>query len=179
MHRLPVARHLTANQARAEYRACRHPVEKVRWHAIWLLLRADRPRTPARPAEAVGRSVVTVRDLLHRWSDCGPAGLTGRRASDRGRPRLSDDQRAEVFAAPEKRPPDGGLRSGPEVAAFVRDRWAVVVCPQTGWEWLKDLGFTPRVPRPRHPEAAGPAARRRRGKKPTGEAGPVEGEAPG
>jgi hypothetical protein len=45
MRRLPVERHLTANQARAEYRACRHPIEKVRWHALWLLLRADESRT--------------------------------------------------------------------------------------------------------------------------------------
>jgi transposase len=33
MRRLPVVRHATANQARAKYRACRHPVEKTRWHA--------------------------------------------------------------------------------------------------------------------------------------------------
>ena len=49
MQRLPVVRHLTANQARAKYRACRHPVEKVWWHATWLLLRADEPHTPAQP----------------------------------------------------------------------------------------------------------------------------------
>jgi transposase len=179
MQRLPVARHLTANQARAKYRACRHPIEKVRWHAIWLLLRADRPRTPAQASEAVGLSVITVRGLLQRWNDCGPAGLTDRRANNRGRPRLTGGQRAALFAALKKRPPDGGLWNGPKVAAFVRDQWGVAVCPQTGWQWLKDLGFTLQVPRPRHPKAAGPAARRRWGKKPAGEAGPAAGEAPG
>ena len=179
MQRLPVVRHLTANQARAKYRACRHPVEKARWHAVWLLLRADQPRTPAQAAEVVGLSVITVRDVLHRWNDHGAAGLIDRRESNRGRPRLTDDQRAALFVALKKRPPDGGLWSGPKVAAFVRDRWAVAVCPQTGWQWLKDLGFTLQVPRPRHPKAAGPEARRRWGGKPAGPAGPAAGEAPG
>jgi hypothetical protein len=47
MRRFPVERHLTADQARARYRACPHPVEKTRWHAPRLWLRtahAARPR---------------------------------------------------------------------------------------------------------------------------------------
>ena len=75
MKRLPVERHLTANRARAEYRACRHPVEKTRWQAVRLLLRADDPRTPAEVAELVGLSVSTVRDVLHRWNERGPASI--------------------------------------------------------------------------------------------------------
>jgi len=179
MRRLPVVRHATANQARARYRACRPPVEKTRWHAIWLLLRADPPRTPAQVAEVVGLSVITVRDVLHRWNDAGPAGLADRRAANRGRPRLTADQRAELLAALKRRPPDGGLWTGPKVARYVRDRWAVRVCPQTGWQWLRDLGFTLQVPRPRHPGAATPPARRRWGKKPAGAAGPAAGRTPG
>ena len=54
-------------------------------------------------------------------------------------------------------PPDGGLWSGPKVATFVKDRFGVEVWPQTGWQWLKDLGFRLVVPRPRHPKAATPA----------------------
>src|SRR5215218_5167763 len=106
MQRLPVIRHLTANQARARYRACRHPVEKVRWHAIWLLLRADDPRTPAQVAELVGLSAITTRSVLHRWNDHGPAGLTDRRRANGSKPRLTAEQRAELFAALKKRPPD-------------------------------------------------------------------------
>jgi transposase len=173
MQRLPVVRHRTANQARAKYRACRQPVEKTRWHALWLLLRTDPPRTPAQVAGLVGLSVITVRDLLHRWNDRGPAGLADRRKSNGRKPRLTDPQRAELFAALKRRPADGGLWTGPKVAAYVRDRWGVRVWPQTGWRWLKDLGFTLQVPRPRHPKAAGPAARRRWGEKPQATAGPA------
>ncbi len=161
MQRLPVLRHRTARQAWAKYRARRHPVEKTRWHLVWLLLRADEPRTPAQAAAVVGVSVITARAVLHRWNADGPGGLADRRASNRGRPRLTDDQRAALFTALKKRPPDGGLWTGPKVAAYARDQWGVAVRPQTGWRWLVALGFTLQVPRPSHPRAANPAARRR------------------
>lgn len=51
MKRLPVVRHLSAERAEARYRACKHPIEKVRWHAIRLLLRTDPVRTPAQVTE--------------------------------------------------------------------------------------------------------------------------------
>src|SRR5215203_4070264 len=150
MRRLPVVRHRTPRQAWAKYRACRNPVEKTRWHLVWLLLRTDERRTPAQAAAVVGVSVITARAVLHRWNDHGPVGLSDRRAANGGRPRLTDDQRAALLAALKVRPPDGGLWTGPKVAVYVRDRWGACVRPQTGWRWLVDLGFTLQVPRQRH-----------------------------
>jgi transposase len=161
MRRLSVIRHRTANQAWAKYRACRNTVEKLRWHAIWLLLRTDQPRTPDQVAQVVGVSAVSVRATLHRWNEHGPQGLTDRRATNRGRPTLSESQQAELFAALKKRPPDGGLWSGPKVARYVATRWGVTVRPQTGWRWLRKLGFTLQVPRPSHPNTADLTTRRR------------------
>jgi transposase len=161
MRRLPVGRHRTANQARAKYRACRNSVEKARWHAIWLLLRTDPPRTPARVADIVGLSAISVRAALNRWNEQGPEGLADRRAANRGQPTLADDRQAELLAALKKRPPDGGLWSGPKVARYARDRWGVSVRPETGWRWLRRFGFTLQVPRPSHPRKADPAAQRR------------------
>ena len=158
---LPFVRHKTVNQIRAKYRACRHPVEKTRWHLVWLLLRTDEPRTPAQAAAAVGVSVITTRAVLKRWNAGGPAGLADGRAGNRGQPRLTDDQRAALFTALKGRPPDGGLWTGLKVAGNVRDRWRGRVAPQTGWRWLRDLGFTLQVPRPSHPRSAGPTTRRR------------------
>src|SRR5437764_8951668 len=119
MHRLPVIRHATANQARAKYRACRHPVEKVRWHAVWLLLRADESRTPAQVAAVVGLSAITVRDALKRWNEHGPSSLADGRRGNGAAPKLDPDQRAALLAALKQRPPDGGLWTGPKVAAYV------------------------------------------------------------
>ena len=161
MKRLPVVRHLRAAGAEAQYRACQHPVEKVRWHAIWLLLRTDPVRTPAQVADLVGLSVITTRDVLKRWNEHGPDGLTDGRKGNGSPSKLDDAQRAQLLMALKKRPPDGGLWSGPKVAAFVRTKWNVEICPQTGWKWLVDLGFTLQVPRPSHPQAADPAAQKR------------------
>lgn len=84
MHRLPVVRHRSARQAWAKYRACRHPVEKTRWHLVWLLLRTDEPRNPAEVAAVVEVSAITARAVLTRWNAGGPAGLSDRRAGNRG-----------------------------------------------------------------------------------------------
>lgn len=161
MQRLPVVRHRTADQARSKYRASRHPVEKTRWHALWLLLRTDAPRTPAQVAEVVGLSVITTRAVLRRWNADGPPGLADRRSANGSKPRLTGGRRAALLAALKKRPPDGGLWTGPEVATYVRDRWGVRAWPQTGWRWLRELGFTLQAPRPSHPRSADPVTRRR------------------
>lgn len=160
MKRIPFVRHKTANQIRQKYRACRHPVEKVRWHALWLLARADEPRTPAQVAALVGLSDITVRALLHRWNAAGSAGLADGRKSNGSEPKLSARRREALYAALQKRPPDGGLWTGPKVARYVRDRWGITVGPVTGWRWLRDLGFTLQVPRPSHPRSADRPARR-------------------
>jgi transposase len=161
MKRLPVERHLSAEQARERYLACPHPVEKTRWHAVWLLLRQDQPRTPAQVAGVLGLSAVTVRDYLHRWNARGPDGLLDLRKGNGAEPLLDAARRGALLAAVRRRHPDGGLWTGPKVALYVRDRWGVAVCPQTGWQWLRDLGFTLQVPRPSHPRAAGPDQRLR------------------
>lgn len=158
--RIPFVRHLPASNLRHEYRACRHPVGEVRWHALWLLARADEPRTPAQVAGVVGPSDVTVRAALHRRNGDGPGGVTDARRGSGSAPKLSARQRNALDVALQKRPPDGGLWTGPKVARYVRDRWGVGVGPVTGWRWLRDLGFTLQVPRPSHPRSAGPPTRR-------------------
>ena len=161
MHRLPVTRHRTPRQAWAKYRACRHPVEKTRWHAVWLLARTDEPRTPAQVAALVGLSDVTVRAVLHRWNASGPGGLADGRTGNGSRPKLSARRRDALFAALKGRPADGGVWTGPKVARYVKARWQVTVCPETGWRWLVELGFSLQVPRPAHPRAADAPTRRR------------------
>ena len=84
----------------------------------------------------------------------GPDGLADRRRDNGPAGTLTPVQQAELYQALQVESPDGGLWTGPKVARYVRDRWGVEVVPQTGWRWLNDLGFSLRVPRPRHPRAA-------------------------
>ena len=57
-------------------------------------------------------------------------------------------------------PSDGGLWTGPKVAAWrAGELGLAAVLPQRGWEALKAIGWTVQKPRPRHPAAATPEER--------------------
>jgi transposase len=91
----------------------------------------------------------------------GPDGLADRRAAaNGGKPKLTPQQQAELFAALQQPPPDAGLWTGSTVAAFVRGPWGGTVCKQTGWEGLRQWGFSLQVPRPKNPGAAAAAEQR-------------------
>jgi transposase len=156
--RLPIVPHLTPDQIYRRYRACRTGVEKTHWHLIWLLTRPEQPLAPAQAAAAVGLTAVRARAVLKRWNAQGPTGLTDRRAGTcGGRSKLTTDQQIDLWAARQQPPPDGGLRTGPKVTRYVRDRWGVTVGKPTGWRWLRGLGSSLQVPRPCHPKAASAA----------------------
>lgn len=159
MKRLPVVEHLSHEEIDRRYRACPDAAEKSRWHVLWLVTRPDQPLS-ATAAKLVGFTPAWGRAILKRYNAHGPEALIDGRRDNGSAPLLSAEQRAELFAALQTDPPDGGLWSGPKVAAFVRDRFGVEVWPQTGWQWLKDLAFRLVVPRPRHPKAATPEQQR-------------------
>lgn len=179
--RLPIIPHLPHEEIARRYRSCRQGLEKTHWQVLWFLTRPEDPLTPALAAKQVGLTPRWVRTLLKRYNAEGPAGLADRRATtNRGQSKLTPAQQAELFATLQQPPPDGGLWTGPKVATFLRDRWGVAVRVQTGWNWLRRLGFTLQVPRPRHPKALRPAEqqvwkrRHRRVDRRTPPAGPRE-----
>ena len=153
--RLPIAPHLSPAEIARRYRACRDGVEKSHWQILWLLTRSATPPAPAEVAAQVGLTPAWVRTILKRWNAEGPTGLADRRhARNGGQPRLSAEQQAALFEALQGRPDDGGLWTGPKVAAFARGRWGVAIRKETGWRWLTGLGYSLQVPRPRNPKAA-------------------------
>src|SRR5437763_12539622 len=71
------------------------------------------------------------------------------------RPALLERLRARLEAPP----PDGGLWSSRNVAAWMAgERGRAAVFPQRGWEALKAIDWTVQKPRPRHPASATPEA---------------------
>lgn len=177
--RLPIAPHLDPDEIARRYRACRSGLEKTHWQVLRLLTRTDAPPTPAEVATQVGLTPAWVRTILRRWNAEGPAGLADRRAArNGGRHALSAEQQAALFEALQGRPDDGGLWTGAKVAAYVRDRWGVAVRVETGWRWLKGLGLSLRVPRPRNPAAATADERRRWERRPGRAAGRAAPRAP-
>lgn len=141
MQRFPVVAHLPVEEVGHRYRTCPDPKEKTRWHLLWLLLRPGEPCSCQRAAPLVGLSDVYARVVLKRWNAQGSAGLADRRRAHKSPGQLTASQQAELFDALRQESPDGGLGSGPKVARYVRDRWGIETCPQTGWRWLKKLGF--------------------------------------
>lgn len=109
---------------------------------------------------SIGLTASWGRTLLKRWNEHGPDGLTDGRKGNGAEPVITPDRQADLYAALEADLPDGGLWTGPKVARYIRERWGVEVVPQTAWRWLVRLGFSLRVPRPRHPGAATPDEQR-------------------
>lgn len=152
--RLEIEPHLGPAEIGRRHRSCRDAREKTHWLVLRRLTGPDAP-PPEAVAREVGYSATWVRALITRWNAHGPDGLTDRRKlANGGRWRLLAAQQAELFETLRREPPDGGLWSGPKLAAYVRDRYGVVICKQTGWTYLRRLGFTLPRPRPRHARAA-------------------------
>lgn len=160
MTRFHTDERLPADEIDHRYKTCRNAREKTHWQVIWLLTQPGGPRTAAAVARVVGLTPAWVRTLVRRWNADGPGGLADRRKDNGPADALTPERQAERYAALQAESPDGGRWTGPKVARYVRDRWGVEVVPQTGWRWLKDLGFSLRVPRPRHPKAATPEQQR-------------------
>jgi len=145
MRRLPFLRHLTAPAIRRASLACRHPVEKVRWHALWLLARSDCPRGPAEVAQLVGLSDLAVRALPRRWNRLGPEGLADRRKGNGRAARLGARRWDALARALARRPPDGGLWTGPTVADPAGRNLLVVLLDNAGWHVAKRLAVPANV----------------------------------
>ncbi|MDY3559446.1 winged helix-turn-helix domain-containing protein [Gemmata sp. JC673] len=154
MSQLAVSSHLTVEQIDERYRSCSEGAEKSRWHVLWLITRPERPMSATAAAKLVGFTPAWGRAILKRYNAHGPDGLSDRRRDNGARFQLNPQQQAELFTALQKSAPDGGLWSGPKVAAWVRERFGGGVVNQTRWQWLEELGFRLVVPRPRHPKAA-------------------------
>jgi transposase len=150
--RLTAKPHLSLDELAARYRSSKVAVERSHWQIVWLLAQG---KTTQEIATVTGYSVPWIRAIIHRYNHAGPAVLGDlRRANPGGSFLLSAAQQAKLQqtldASP---PPDGGLWSGPKVAAWILAQTGRQVSPQRGWEYLKRLGFSQRVLRPRHAKA--------------------------
>jgi transposase len=150
--RLSIQTHLTRHELETRSRQARDPVVRSHGQRIWLLAQA----LPSAPVAAVtGYPVNGVRTLARRDNQQGPAGLEDRRPRTPGAVGLrSAGQRAALAVALEQPPPDGGVWTGPNAAAWMAAPLGRRVHPQRGGEVLRRLGWTSKGPRPRHARAA-------------------------
>ena len=151
--RITLKPHLTTEELYRRYRACRHPQEKLRWRALYLISGGELANHAAR---RVGRSSGWVSDLARRYNERGAEAVPDARgdvAPGRGS-RLDAEAARELDAALRAAPADGGLWTAPKVAGWIAERTGAAVDASTAWRAMRRLGFTLQVPRPRHRGAA-------------------------
>ncbi len=87
----------------------------------------------------------------------GRASPPQQRASNIGssEPLLDDIQQALLWQALQEPPGEGGQWNGRKVADWIGELIGRPVSRQRGWEYLKQMRFRLRVPRPEHTESRG------------------------
>jgi transposase len=164
--------HLPVEELEARYRAARDATEARHFQAIRLLAQG---RTFLEVAEVLAFVPRWVEQLAARYNAFGPEALGDQRRRNGRAATLLTEEVLSALAERARTPPeDGGLWSGPKVAAWIaRHLGLAAVHPQRGWEALKRIGWSPQAPRPRHARAAGPEEQaafrggsRRRSRKP-------------
>ena len=149
--RVEVKTELTAEALHKKYRKAKDAVERTHWHILWLVKEGH---TPREVAEQLGYTAGWVRAIVRRWNEAGSQGITDKRRRLPGaKPLLTSSQQAELVEVLHKPPSDGGLWSGPKVAAWMQEQLGRPVDARRGWDYLQRLGYSSRVPRPQHAKA--------------------------
>lgn len=153
--RIQLEGYLGAEALRERYRGADHPVARSHFHIIWLLASGS---SVAECAAASGYSIRWIEILAQRYNAGGPDSLGDRRRANKGaKPLLTAEQLASLAEAVASPPPDGGLWTGPKVAAWIaRETGRDHVHPQRGWAYLRRLDQTWQTPRPYHEQTATP-----------------------
>src|SRR5215217_6677295 len=147
--------HLPLEALEARYRAARDVTEARHTQAIWRLAQG---RTFVEVAEVLAFVPRWVEQLAARYNAFGPEVLGDRRRRNgRAATLLTEEVLSALTERVQVPPEDGGLWSGPKVAAWMaRQLGLAQVHPQRGWEALQRIGWSPQAPRPRHARAATP-----------------------
>jgi|RhiMetdeSRZDD1v2_1073273.scaffolds.fasta_scaffold436651_1 transposase len=149
--RIVITPHLSVVELEQRYRKATDPVASRHWQIVWLLAQGW---TGQRVAASTGYSPRWIGQLAQRYNAAGPAGLGDHRHQNPGSARvLSAAQEAQLAAALEGPALDGGMWTGPKVAAWIAQTTGRAVSDHLGWVSLRRTGFTPRRPRPRHADA--------------------------
>jgi transposase len=147
--------HLNPKELEYRYRKAHDPVLRSHYHILWLI---SEGKTTRQVMEATGYSRGWIQQLARRYNRYGPEALGDRRHHNPGardRALLSADQQQELREALTKPPPDGGMWNSRKVGEWIERRTGHVVSQkkQRGWEYLKRLENSPKVPRPHHKKA--------------------------
>src|SRR5215216_3287377 len=139
--------HLSPQQLESRYRKAHDPVLRSHYQILWLI---SLGKSTTEVMEATGYSRGWIQTLARRYNQGGHKELGDRRHGNPGakeRALLSAEQTEELKEVLKKPPRDGGKwierRSGRKVSQK----------KQRGWDYLRRLKQSPKVPRPQHASA--------------------------
>jgi transposase len=142
--------HLSSEELENHYREAKDPVLRSHYQILWLI---SEGKTTAQVVEATGYSRGWIQQLARRYNRYGPETLGDRRHQNPGareRALLSAEQQEELREALKKPPP--------KVGEWIERKTGKALSrkKQSGWEYMRKLGNSPKVPRPRHKQASKP-----------------------
>jgi transposase len=154
--KLKLEPHLSSEELENRYRKARDPVLRSHYQILWLI---SEGKTTTQVMEVTGYSRGWIQKLARRYNAYGLEALGDRRHQNPGakeRALLDSEQQRELSEALKKPPPDGGMWNSKKVGEWIEDKTHKKVRSkkQRGWEYLKKLGNSPKVPRPRHKKKA-------------------------
>lgn len=149
MKNITVQPHLTVSNLKERYLKAKSAMEARRWHILWLL---STGQTVKDVSPIVGLTEAWIRKVVQQYNRKGEEVVGDQRKHNKGNtPILSDQQKQELVEALKVPPPDGGLWNGVKVASWMKTKTGrKMIYPQRGWQYLVNLGFSLKVPRPTH-----------------------------
>ncbi len=147
-----IVAHYTSEELKEKYRSSPDQVEAKRWHLLWKISVGWSIKNSA---IAVGINYDYAKEILKRYNEKGGEGVKNQRKKTQKqggkKPLLNDSQLEKLARALESKPSDGGIWTGPKVAAWIAQETGVEkVWNQRGWDYLKKCNYTWQRPRPKH-----------------------------
>lgn len=147
--------HLKSEELENRYRRARDRVARSHFQIAWLI---SQGKTTTQVMEVTGYSRGWIQELARRYNKGGPEALGDRRHHNPGatdRALLDEDLQGELAQALRLSPPDGGMWNSRKVGEWIEQKTgkALTSKKQRGWEYLKKLRYSPKVPRPHHASA--------------------------
>jgi transposase len=147
--------HLSSEELENRYRKAKDPVLRSHYQILWLISEGKMTREVM---EVTGYSRGWIQQLARRYNSGGPEVLGDGRHRNPGAKRralLDGSQQRDLAQALSKPPKDGGMWNSRKVGEWIEDKSGKKVSSkrQRGWEYLKKLGQSPKVPRPHHAKA--------------------------
>ena len=152
--RIKLEPHLPPEELEERYRKAKDPVARSHYQILWLIAMG---KTTSEVMEATGYCRDWIQKIARRYNSQGPEALGDRRHDNPGakqRALLTEEHQHQLSEALAEPPSDGGMWNSRKVAEWIEATTGKKpVSKQRGWEYLRKLGHSPKVPRPRHNNA--------------------------